>query len=165
MHPQKKSYLIIRFLFIFIVFCLLICFLLWLVPLHGKYRSRYIGGCFALFFYFITMDYKNRCRKYVKFYDTYVRINAHHKKTILTTIDLDILYEDIRAIKVKKVPVLGVTSIVIDADNYGNGIKLHYFYRNFLDMCQTFYLRTTAFAPNVRIDDAFIDFLKRKKRI
>lgn len=165
MHRQKKSYLIIRFMFLFVSCCCLIWLLSQVIPLQGKYQIRCIGGCFVLFFYYMMMDYKNRCRKYVKFYDTYVRINAYHKNAILNTKDLNVLYKDIKAIRLKRIPVFGVTGIEIDAFNYGNGIRIHRFYKNFPDLCSSLYHRVTAFSVEARIEENFINYLRRKDKL
>lgn len=161
MYTIKKSYLIAIYTLIFGGYFLLVWFLLHVSQLDGRYRSKFIGSSLAIVFLIVATDYKNRSRKYIKFNEKHVRINAYHKESLLKCRDIDILYEDIRAIKVKKLPIFGITSLIIDADNYGNGIKIHRLYNNFSGMCETFYIKTRAFAPNARLDKTFIEYARR----
>lgn len=165
MHKIKKSYLLAINILIIGFFLLLVWALLETELLDGRFRSRFIGVSLGIIIFCVTADYKNRSRKYVKFNDKHVRINAYHKKTITKVQNIDILYEDIRALKVKKIPVFGVTALLIDADNYGNNIKIIRAYKSFTDMCETFYLKTKAFAPDAKISSDYIDYLKRKNKL
>lgn len=166
MYKQSKLYLILRFLVFFIGYCVLIWFVIYASGFHGRYIYRFIGGSMSIFFFGVLMDYQKRCQKYISFFDKHMRINAYHKNhAILKTKDLDIMYEDITSIRLRKIPVIGIIGIEIDANNHGNGILIHRFYKDFSDICRILYKQTIAFSQNVRVDSDVLDYLQRKEQL
>ena len=161
MHPHKKSYLFLYYAFLFVFFGVYFGIMIYLSGMTKKGVSNAILVSFCLYGLGVGMDYKNRSRKYVKFYDTYVRINAYHKLGILKTYDINVVYEDIRAVRLKKSPVFGLPYIEIDADGFGSNIKLKRIYKNYRKMCETLYLKLLACAPNTKLDPKFIEYARR----
>ena len=163
MHPQKKSYLFLLYLFVFSFICIFVAVLLHFADVSERTEKRTIACALGLCIYFWGMDYKNRSRKYVKFYDNHIRINAYNKQGVLKVFDLNIPYKDIRALRLKKHFILGTTYIEIDSNNVGQSIKIYRYHKRFNALCKTLYEKTLINSPDAKIEEELIAFTRRKK--
>ncbi len=119
-----------------------------------------IIACFT-----IAYDKKLRTNRYVEFFDEYVHFNSLSIKHKRESYNLNIRYEDIYEIKVKKCFIVGLFSIYIKADNFGYEIPLNCFYSHHKDMYAKLYHKIKHTNPYAIIDNRLTDFLERKNLI
>ena len=108
---------------------------------------------------------KRRMNRYVEFFDEYVHFHSLNIVRKKKEYYLNVRYEDIYEITVKKSSFIGIHLIYVKANNFGYAIPLNCLYANYKKMYSTLYQKVIKANPDVRIDRSFVDFLERKNLI
>ncbi len=106
---------------------------------------------------------KKRMNRYVEFFDEYVHFHSLNIVRRKKEYYLNVRYEDIYEISVKKSSFISIYLIYVKARNFGYAIPLNCFYAKHKKMYATLYQKVIKANPDAKIDQDFIDFLERKK--
>ena len=139
---------------------LLVFFIIGLVtgePIATIYRVLMPTLSFSFVMCFMFMgEYKNR---YVETFDDYMRLNSFRFKGRRYPRSLNVKYEDVWYIEARRLPLIGVWAIRINAKFLPHKVTISYCFKNskqlYAELCE----KARLFKPDVYIDDRLTEQL------
>ncbi len=122
------------------------------------------GGIFRIpflivIFSFINLsEYKN---KYVETFDEYMCLNSFRFRGHRSPFSPNVRYEDIWYIEARRLPIIGVWGIRINAKFLPHKVTISYCFKNssqlYAELCE----KARLFKPDVYIDDRLTEYLNK----
>ena len=110
----------------------------------------------VVIFSFISLsEYKN---KYVETFEEYMHLNSFRFKGRRSPFSLKVQYEDIWYIEARRLPLIGVWGIRINAKYLPHKTTISFCFKNHRQLCE----RVRYFKPDVRIDSCLTEYLDKQ---
>lgn len=114
---------------------------------------------FLVVFAFIELkEYKN---KYVETFDEYMCLNSFRFRGHRSPFSPNVRYEDIWYIEARRLPIIGVWGIRINAKFLPHKVTISYCFKNssqlYAELCE----KARLFKPDVYIDDRLTEYLNK----
>lgn len=94
-------------------------------------------------------EYSN---KYVNFLDDYIHFNSFRFKMKVNPMSLKVKYEDVYSIKPRKLPIVGVWAIKINAKNLPHEITISFCFKKHKELFENLCTLVKKYKPDAYID-------------
>lgn len=140
-------------------------FLLWLYYTTGCSKKSLIEksvGVFTINFVLMIKFYREMINRCVELQDTFIRFNSFRLSSISmkNTASINVKYEHISNIKSKRLPVIGVWAVVIEAKNLPQTITVSFCFAKHKELTERLCELVKQYNPNAYIDERLLDYCK-----
>ena len=115
---------------------------------------------------FFLTEVKKSSEKYIELHDETIRFSNHgygHRYArgfLIPYVTFDVKFKDIFIIKVKKLPLIGIYAVVLEANEKEYKIKIYPHYCNFKDMYINLCKKVKEHNPDVYIDGRLLKYIE-----
>ncbi len=160
----KKSAVFLQFLILALIYIIMIFFSYYILNVNERVLKRFIFGGAGIFVAMMSMYFGEFTNRYVEFLETSIHFNSFRFKDIKMrhAINFNVKYEDVFSIETRKIPLIGVWAIYINAKNLPHKITISFCFRNYAELFDNLQKKVKLYNPNAYIDELLLDYCRRK---
>lgn len=160
-YSYKKSACIGQFILVFLFSMLLLILVFFIFDLSLKRTIRTGLGLVILHIVFYSKYYKEYFEKYVELHEDSVRFNSFRFKGKMDTLSLSVTYEDVFQLGVRKLPLIGIWAITVNAKYLPHAITVSWCFYNHKELFEKLYKSVKEHNPDAYIDSRLLEYIGR----
>ncbi len=162
-YAYKKSAVYGQYAFIVLEYVIMLLIYHCAFGPSGREMSRAISGCVSFFVTYIAIYHNELTNKSVELFDECIRFNNFRFMGRLglktrKALSYNVNYKNIVSITAKKLPLIGVWSVSVDATNVPQKRKISIGFENHKELTATLCRKAREYNPDVLIDDCLAEY-------
>ena len=162
-YNYKKSMLVLQWIILACLYVTMIG-LVYCFGANERFLKKAVWGAGGFFFFMVATYSKEFTNRYVELQDNSIRFNSFRFKNVKmkNTVSFGVNYEDVLAIDIRKLPLIGIWAISINAKSLPQKITISFCFIKHKELYSNLCKLVKQHNSSAYIDSCLVEFLERK---